>query len=68
MAADPAGGPTPERIDGPTPDGGDYSIAYFRDAEGNPCPRAEAAEVEVVEFSADGEQINRTYLTGGADA
>jgi hypothetical protein len=51
---------TEERVDGPTPNGGAYSIAYFRDAEGNPCQKAGAAEI--VEFDAKGEAVHRSYL------
>jgi hypothetical protein len=46
MAAKP-----PERHDGPTPNGGAYSIAYFRDD----------GSMEIVEFDADGKEIHRTY-------
>jgi hypothetical protein len=49
--------PGSDRIDGPTPNGGDYAI-LLRDAEGNP--------VEIVEFAADGSVVMRTYLATGA--
>lgn len=41
----------PIRIDGPTPNGGVYSIAYFR-GDGS---------MEIVEFDADDVAIFRTY-------
>jgi hypothetical protein len=54
---------THERTEGPTPSGGAYAIAYFRDKLGNPCPKAEAAGIEVVEFDARDRAIFRTYMT-----
>jgi hypothetical protein len=59
MAAEPDR--TSERADGPTPAGGAYAVASFRDAAGAPCPKARAATVEVVEFAADGTPLARTY-------
>jgi hypothetical protein len=59
MAAELAG--ISERTDGPTPAGGTYAVAFFRDAAGAPCPKARAATVEVVEFAADGTPLARTY-------
>jgi hypothetical protein len=55
-------GPTSERIDGPTPNGGVASVAYFRDAEGNPCPKDEAVGIEIHELDAAGTAIRRTHL------
>ena len=61
-------GPTPqapitsERRDGPTPHGGAYSIAYFRDKRGAPTTKERAASVEIVEHSAAGDEIARTYF------
>lgn len=52
---------TQERADGPTPNGGTYSIAYYSDGRGNRVPKAEAAAVEVVEFDASGRALRRTY-------
>jgi hypothetical protein len=43
--------PRPERIEGPTPGGGAYAIAYTHDD----------GTVEVVEFDAAGREIRRTY-------
>ena len=42
----------PERVDGPTPNGGAYAVGYY-DETGH--------LIEVVEYDADGEQIFRTY-------
>lgn len=53
-------------LDGPTPHGGAKAIAYFRDADGNPSPKERAAQVEIVELDAAGEQVFRThgYING----
>lgn len=56
-----------ERINGPTPAGGDYAIAsFFRD--GVDVPKEEATEIEITEYSADGRVLKRTYgnRTGGS--
>lgn len=50
-----------KRIDGATPNGGQYAILYFRDNEGYPCSENKAATVEAVEFSADDVELFRTY-------
>lgn len=42
---------TPERVDGPTPNGGAYCIAYFHDN----------GAMEIVEFDANDQVIQRTY-------
>lgn len=54
---------TRERSEGPTPNGGAYAIAYYRDEEGAPAPKATAAAVEIVEFDADDRPVFRTYAT-----
>lgn len=51
-----------ERIDQPTPNGGAYSIAYFQDAAGDRTSKDSAVKMEIVEFSAEGEPVFRTYL------
>lgn len=56
---------TSERIDEPTPNGGAYSIAYFRDGNGNPTDKENAASVEINEYTADGHCIFTTYATLG---
>jgi hypothetical protein len=50
-----------ERIEGPTPRGGAYSIAYYQNTLGNAVPKEQACFVEIVEYSKDGEHIARTY-------
>lgn len=50
-----------ERIDGPTPNGGAYAIAYFRDADGKPCSKDMATNIEIVEFDENGRDVFRTY-------
>lgn len=47
---------------GLTPNGGDYSVAYYFDGDGNPCPKQNAKSVNIVEYSGDGRRINETYL------
>jgi hypothetical protein len=41
---------TEERIEGPTPEGGDYAIAYYRDANGDLTPKSQATQVAIAEF------------------
>ena len=52
---------TSERREGPTPAGGAYSIAHWFDADGTPCPRELATEVEIIEYDAQDAQVFRTY-------
>lgn len=61
---------TQERIEGPTPTGGDYAIAYWQDGQGNPCEKDQAKAAEIVEYSANGDHIMRTYMetSHGPDA
>lgn len=53
---------TSERTEGPTPNGGASAVAYFRDRDGRPCRKADAAAMEVIELDASGTAIFRTYL------
>lgn len=53
---------TRQRTEGPTPNGGQYAVAYFRDAQGNPCARDQAQGIEVIEYDKDGNAIFRTYM------
>lgn len=63
MPAEPIADPaSTEHRPGPTPNGGVRSVAYFQDAAGNPCPKADAVAMEIVEFDADGQAIHRTYM------
>ena len=41
------------------------SVAFWLDAEGNPCHKEEAHEVEIHELDAEGGSIFRTYGTLG---
>ncbi len=50
-----------ERIEGPTPRGGAYAIAYYQDANGQPADKASAVAVEIVEYDAAGVALWRTY-------
>ncbi len=45
---------------GPTPSGGDLSIAYFFNENG-PCPRSEATSMNIVEYLKDGTRLNEHY-------
>ena len=49
-----------ERRDGPTPSGGDYSIAYYYDDDG-PCEKSKANRVNIVEYKKGGIRINEHY-------
>lgn len=52
---------TAERIDGPTPAGGDYSIAVWVDLSTmNAVDRDKADGVVITEYDSDGTQINET--------
>lgn len=56
-----------ERREGPTPNGGAYSIAsYFSDA-GVPAAKEDARLVEIVEYTAAGESIRSTSARLGGD-
>lgn len=46
---------------GPTPNGGAYSTAYYRDATGKPCTKDKATKVEICEYTAEGVCIKRIY-------
>lgn len=50
-----------ETIMGKTINGGDYSVAYYYNSDGNPCKKSEAAAVNIVEYSKDGKRINECY-------
>ena len=49
-----------ERVDGPTPNGGDYSVAYYYDEKDRPCKKAVAYLVNIVEYKNNGEYVNST--------
>lgn len=46
---------------GRTPSGGAYSIAYYYDEDGLPCPKAKAKSVHIVEYAESGERVNEVY-------
>ena len=48
---------TQERIDGPTPTGGAYSIAYYLDKNRNLVPKKLAERMDILEFDKDGQCI-----------
>ncbi len=50
-----------ERQDGATPNGGDYSVAYYYDKDGNPCTKENAVAVNIIEFLNNGQRVNETY-------
>lgn len=56
-----------KRIDGATPNGGQYSILYFRDNDGRPCVEKKAATVEAVEYTSDGDELFRTHAVVNSD-
>jgi hypothetical protein len=49
-----------ERIDEPTPNGGDCSVAYYMDDHWNAVPKSIASRMEIVEFDKDGHSLYRT--------
>jgi hypothetical protein len=53
---------TEERINGATPKGGVYSIAYFQDDAGQPVAKEDATAIEIIEFDENDRQIWRTYM------
>ena len=50
-----------ERHDGTTPLGGDYSIAYYYDADHKPCEKAKAKFMNIVIYDKHGRRINEVY-------
>lgn len=48
---------------GKTPNGGDYSVAHFYDAGGNPCKRDVAKRINIVEYTKDGVRVNECYVS-----
>lgn len=50
-----------ERVDGLTPNGGDYSILYFMDINHREVEKEKATHFELVEYDNEGEQVFRTY-------
>lgn len=52
---------TYKRVDEATPNGGAYSVGYYKGSNGKPCKEADAVACEIVEYNADGQPIARTY-------
>ena len=52
---------TSERREGPTPNGGVASVAYYTDESGVLVDKSRASRVEIVELDATGNEIHRTY-------
>ena len=50
-----------ERINEPTPNGGVYSIVFFKDKDHNPCTKEEAVHYEITEYDNKDFPIYRTY-------
>lgn len=50
-----------KRVDEPTPAGGTYHIAHFRDADGCPCTEDQAVHFEIIEYDENDVEIMRTY-------
>lgn len=53
---------TETRKDKTTPNGGVYSIAYWKGPEGQPVEQKNAVAGEIVEFDADDNAVFRTYF------
>ncbi len=52
--------PIEERLDHPTPAGGVYSVAQYRDDSGAPCPKSRATRVTFLEYDADDKVLAST--------
>ena len=51
-----------EKHDYPTISGGDFSVAYFYDAEGKPCEKDKAKRINIVEYKEGWKRISEHYL------
>ena len=52
---------SPERHEGPTENGGAYSLVYYYNHQSLPCQKEEATMMEIVEFTEDGRYLNGTF-------
>lgn len=52
-----------ERSDNPTPSGGDYSIAYYYNEDGELCEKDKAYKVNIVEYKTGGIRVNECYAS-----
>ncbi len=50
-----------EERDGPTPNGGVKSKAFYKDDDDKAVDKDVATQVEIVEYDRDGTEISRTY-------
>ena len=50
-----------EEHDGPTPNGGVKSVAYYLDEDDQPAEKGEATHVKIEEIDEQGSIIKRTY-------
>lgn len=50
-----------ERVEGKTPNGGDYSEIYYQDNDGNPVDESEATKFVLRECKSDGTLISETF-------
>lgn len=58
---------TSRRVDGPTPNGGDYSEVYFLTNDDVLTDESRATKAEVVEYTTGGKLVHRTYMTIGEE-
>ena len=54
---------TKESREGPTPNGGVRSEAYYSNDQGEPVDKSVATRIEIVEYDAEGKVVGRTYGT-----
>lgn len=50
-----------QRIEGKTPNGGEYSEIHYLDSENNPVDEAEAVKCVIRECLANGELVHETW-------
>lgn len=56
-----------EKHDGPTPNGGAFSVGYFYDKNHKPCHRENARFINIIEYDENGIYINETAALFGSD-
>lgn len=54
---------TSETRDGPTPNGGVRSVAYYLNDTGIPTEKSQATYVKIEELDASGSIVHRTYAS-----
>lgn len=50
-----------ERVEGKTPNGGDYSEIYYQDEKGNPVDETEAKKFVLRECKSDGTLVHEIF-------